>query len=58
MSINGDIKDSNLPSFIITIKLKKKKKKKKSKQTSKQVVQLEAFNPNNVAMGLWLVFIK
>ena len=57
MSINGDIKDSNLPSFIITIKLKKKKKKK-SKQTSKQVVQLEAFNPNNVAMGLWLVFIK
>ena len=31
----------------------------KKKQTSKRVAVLEDFNPNNnVAMGLWLVFLK
>ena len=34
-------------------------KKKQKKQTSKRVAVLEDFNPNNnVAMGLWLVFLK
>ena len=48
------IKDSNLSSFVITIELKTKKKKNFKTCGSIR----EDFNPNNVAMNLWLVFIK
>ena len=44
--------DSNLPSSVITIKMKK--------QTNFKMCGTirEDFNPNNVAMSLWLVFVK
>ena len=44
--------DSNLPSSVITIELKK--------QTNFKMCGTirEDFYPNNVAMSLWLVFVK
>ena len=52
MTINGDITDSNLPSSVITIKMKKLTNFKMC------VTIREDFNPNIVAMSLWLVFVK